>query len=105
MDRLPGKKGDNYVSEKKVRNIDFLKIDTEGNEPLVLEGLRGNPRKGNIGVIQLSTVKLLSLPGSCYVTSICYSTTRGMSLTNSTRKSLNLKTTSWTMKTFLVQIM
>jgi len=48
----PVKKGDSYVSEKSIKTIDYLKIDTEGNEPLVLEGLYENLKNGNIRVIQ-----------------------------------------------------
>lgn len=54
----PVKKGDSYVSEKNIEYIDYLKIDTEGNEPLVLEGLYENLRNGNIRVIQFEYGKV-----------------------------------------------
>jgi len=45
-------KGDDYVQEKKIKTIDFLKIDTEGSENLILEGLRDILQNGGVKVIQ-----------------------------------------------------
>ncbi len=36
---LPIRRGDTYLSSKDITNIDFIKIDVEGFEPDVLEGL------------------------------------------------------------------
>lgn len=33
------RRADSYITEKRIDHIDFLKIDTEGAEPLVLKGL------------------------------------------------------------------
>ncbi|HVC20175.1 MAG TPA: FkbM family methyltransferase [Vicinamibacterales bacterium] len=43
---------DEYVAERGIRTIDFLKIDVEGAEPLVLEGAAGSLQSGVIDVIQ-----------------------------------------------------
>lgn len=44
--------GHNYCSKKKINFIDFLKIDTEGSEHLVLEGFDNILNQGNIRLIQ-----------------------------------------------------
>jgi len=54
----PVKKGDSYIQENNIQEIDFLKIDTEGNEHLVLEGLHDTLQKGNIRVIQFEYGKI-----------------------------------------------
>ena len=46
------RKGDDYVTEKNINGIDFLKIDTEGSENLVLQGLIDTLKNKNIRVIQ-----------------------------------------------------
>ncbi len=46
------KTGDNYCEEKNIKYIDFLKIDTEGCEHLVLEGFKNILQKGNVRLIQ-----------------------------------------------------
>ena len=43
---------DNFCLEKNINNIDFLKIDVEGNELRVLEGSREMLRNNKINVIQ-----------------------------------------------------
>jgi len=45
-------KGDDYVKEKAINTIDFLKIDTEGSENLVLEGFIDILKNGGVKVIQ-----------------------------------------------------
>lgn len=45
-------KGDDYIQDQNISSIDFLKIDTEGSENLVLEGLINTLKTGNIKVIQ-----------------------------------------------------
>ena len=44
--------GDDYCKEKNINHIDFLKIDTEGSEHLVLEGFKDILQKGNVRLIQ-----------------------------------------------------
>lgn len=44
--------GDSYVDSRKIDYIDLLKIDTEGAEGLVLEGLKETLASGKIGAIQ-----------------------------------------------------
>ena len=46
------RKGDNYVEENNIETIDFLKIDTEGSENLILEGLINTLTNKNVKVIQ-----------------------------------------------------
>ena len=46
------RKGDDYVIEKNLQTIDFLKIDTEGSENLVLQGLIDTLKNKNVKVIQ-----------------------------------------------------
>jgi len=46
------RKGDDYINEKEIKTIDFLKIDTEGSENLVLEGFIEVLKKGDVRVIQ-----------------------------------------------------
>ena len=45
-------KGDDYVQEKGINTIDFLKIDTEGSENLILEGLINTLKNKNVRVVQ-----------------------------------------------------
>jgi len=44
--------GDSFCKQKNIQHIDFLKIDVEGAENLVLEGFRQMLSAGNITVIQ-----------------------------------------------------
>ena len=44
--------GDAYMAEQGIDRIDLLKIDVEGAEHLVLQGLAGALAGGRIGVIQ-----------------------------------------------------
>lgn len=46
------RKGDDYIEEKGIETLDFLKIDTEGSENLVLEGLINTLKNKNVKVIQ-----------------------------------------------------
>ena len=46
------RRGDTVVSELATASIDFLKVDVEGMEYEVLEGLKGSLSKGLIGLIQ-----------------------------------------------------
>ncbi len=46
------KSGDTYVTQKQIKNIDFLKIDTEGNDPFVLKGLKETLKAEKIKLIQ-----------------------------------------------------
>lgn len=46
------RKGMDYINEKGIKNIDFLKIDTEGSENLVLEGFIDILKSGNVKVVQ-----------------------------------------------------
>ncbi|MCW8826094.1 MAG: FkbM family methyltransferase, partial [Gammaproteobacteria bacterium] len=46
------RKGDDYVQENGIESIDFLKIDTEGSENLVLEGLLDTLKNRDVKVIQ-----------------------------------------------------
>jgi FkbM family methyltransferase len=48
----PVRKGDGYASERNIETIDFLKIDTEGSEPQVLQGLYNTLKNNNVRVIQ-----------------------------------------------------
>jgi len=43
---------DNYVAEKNITNIDFLKIDVEGHELKVLQGATKSLESGKISAIQ-----------------------------------------------------
>jgi hypothetical protein len=45
-------KGDDYVNSRKIDYIDYLKIDTEGAEKLVLEGFKDTLKQKKIGMIQ-----------------------------------------------------
>lgn len=45
-------KGDDYVSSRRIDFIDYLKIDTEGAEGLVLEGFQNTLKQGKVGIIQ-----------------------------------------------------
>jgi len=45
-------KGDDFCSKKKIEEIDFLKIDVEGMEHLVLEGFKKKIRSNKIKMIQ-----------------------------------------------------
>lgn len=45
-------KGDDYVRENGIENISFLKIDAEGSEHLVLDGLERTLRNDRIDLIQ-----------------------------------------------------
>jgi hypothetical protein len=40
IEELPLRKGDDFLEEQSLDKVDFIKIDTEGYEPLVLDGLR-----------------------------------------------------------------
>jgi len=44
--------GDEYMMEKNIEVIDFLKIDVEGAEHLVLKGFENSIKRGKIKVIQ-----------------------------------------------------
>jgi FkbM family methyltransferase len=46
------KKGDTYVSDSHLDQIDFIKMDVEGAEHLVLDGLRSTIEQGKISVFQ-----------------------------------------------------
>lgn len=46
------KRADNYIASRGIEHIDFLKIDTEGAEPLVLNGFGDYLSGGFIDVIQ-----------------------------------------------------
>ena len=46
------KSGDTYCKEKNIKFIDFLKIDTEGSEHLVLQGFSNMLSQNNIRLIQ-----------------------------------------------------
>jgi hypothetical protein len=48
----PAKRGDEYAKDQGIERIDLLKIDVEGAEHLVLEGLDALLASGNIDVIQ-----------------------------------------------------
>lgn len=48
----PVRAGDGYLAEKGIAKIDVLKVDTEGAEPLVLEGFKGALAAGKVDVIQ-----------------------------------------------------
>lgn len=50
--RVPIKTGDAFCEERKVEQIDFLKIDTEGHEMSVLKGFDSMLRRGRIGALQ-----------------------------------------------------
>lgn len=43
---------DNFCSDNRIKYIDFLKIDTEGNELEVLKGANTMLHKHNVGIIQ-----------------------------------------------------
>jgi hypothetical protein len=45
-------RGDDYVESRRISYIDYLKIDTEGAEGLVLEGFSETLKQGKIGIIQ-----------------------------------------------------
>jgi len=51
---------DQFCSERGIRAIDFLKVDTEGSELAVLEGARGLLSRNKVGVIQFEF-------GECHV--------------------------------------
>lgn len=61
---IPGRvvTGDAYVRERGVGHIDFLKIDVEGMENLVLEGMEETIGRGGVSVIQFEygTVNILT---------------------------------------------
>jgi FkbM family methyltransferase len=44
--------GDSYVQSRRIDFIDFLKVDTEGAEGLVLQGFKETLKQGKIGIIQ-----------------------------------------------------
>lgn len=44
--------GDDYIRSRRIEQVDFLKIDTEGAEGLVLKGFSDNLTQGRISVIQ-----------------------------------------------------
>jgi len=48
----PVKKGDDYTREMNISRIDFMKIDVEGMEHLVLKGFSGSLDRGEIEIIQ-----------------------------------------------------
>jgi hypothetical protein len=43
---------DNYLTEQRLARVDFLKIDTEGNELAVLHGAKQSLAQDRIGIIQ-----------------------------------------------------
>lgn len=45
-------RGDDYVESKGIEYIDFLKLDTEGAEKLVLEGFKKTLEERKIGILQ-----------------------------------------------------
>lgn len=45
-------RGDDYVASRNIDFIDYLKIDTEGAEGLVLEGFQETLKQGKVGIIQ-----------------------------------------------------
>jgi len=45
-------KGDDYVKSRRINYIDYLKIDVEGSEQLVLEGFENTLNEGKVGIIQ-----------------------------------------------------
>jgi FkbM family methyltransferase len=51
-------KGDSYINENQIEKVDFLKIDTEGSEHLILDGLLDTLKKGKIRVIQFEYGKI-----------------------------------------------
>ncbi|MEW5929645.1 MAG: FkbM family methyltransferase [Gemmatimonadota bacterium] len=54
--------GDEYVRESGVERIDYLKMDVEGAEHLVLRGLEGTFREGRVSAVQFEygTVNILT---------------------------------------------
>lgn len=44
--------GDQYVQSRRIKNIDYLKIDTEGAEGKVLKGFSETLKKGKVKIIQ-----------------------------------------------------
>jgi FkbM family methyltransferase len=46
---------DNFCTKNKINNIDFLKIDAEGNELNILKGAQNMMNSGNIDCIQFET--------------------------------------------------
>lgn len=44
--------GDQYVNSRRIDYIDFLKVDTEGAEGLVLQGFKETLKQNRIGIIQ-----------------------------------------------------
>jgi FkbM family methyltransferase len=46
---------DNFIKEKGIRNIDFIKLDVEGAETLVLEGAKNTLSSGKVSKIICET--------------------------------------------------
>lgn len=44
--------GDEYLAQQNIKQVDFMKIDVEGAEYWILEGLRRSLSEGNIHIIQ-----------------------------------------------------
>lgn len=44
--------GDDYIDSREIEYVDFLKVDVEGAEGMVLEGFKNTLQKGNVGIIQ-----------------------------------------------------
>jgi FkbM family methyltransferase len=51
-ERVPTKTFDTYVREKRIEHVDFVKLDVEGSEALVLEGMESSLRAGRVDVVQ-----------------------------------------------------
>ena len=49
---------DEFINEKKIKNIDLIKIDTEGHEFEVLDGLRENIQKIKFILIEFQSNKI-----------------------------------------------
>jgi Methyltransferase FkbM domain len=49
---VPGDGGDEFLAREGISQVDFLKLDVEGAEHLVLEGLEGYLREQRIRLVQ-----------------------------------------------------
>jgi FkbM family methyltransferase len=52
VERIVVMRGDTFCNDRGIDRVDFLKIDTEGNEMAVLEGFGHLVEQGRIGLIQ-----------------------------------------------------